>query len=119
MPRKIDAQIHGGQGQHLRRGGHEPQHGLGEGQTHQGEEDPAHDAHDGRGLYGLGHARRILRPEIAGDEHADAGSQPHEQVDHEGDQGAVGAHRRKSRLPGEAAHHDQVRRIEGQLQDAG
>ena len=116
---EVDAQVYRSQRQHILRGGHDAQHGHGEDQTDEGGEDASQDSHDGGGLHRLPHAPVILCPEVPGGQHADAAAQSHEHVHHKGDQGAVGSYGSQGDFSLEAAHHDQVGCIEGQLQDAG
>lgn len=69
-------------------------------------------------MHALVHRIHVLRAVAAGDEHIRAHRKAHEQVDDQVDECRGGTHRRQRRVAGVAAHHDDVRRVEQQLQNA-
>ena len=56
---------------------------------------------------------------LPGGQNVGAHGQANEQVAQQIDDGSVGAHRRQRIVSGEAAHHNDVRRVEQKLQNAG
>ena len=71
------------------------------------------------GMHRLPQGILIAGPDEPGRQDVGAHRQPHEQIHQQIDERRVGAHRRQRVVPGEFAHHHNVRRVEQQLQNAG
>ena len=89
---------------------------------HQESESPDPDAHEQRqrnpGMLRLPHAGYVPGAVTAGDDHARADAQPHEQIDQQVDQRTGGRHRCQRFMPvREIADHNDVRRVIQKLQD--
>ena len=116
---EIDPQVQNGQGQHVRRRLHQPQDGRCAQHADEGQSCAADEAQQNGGVDGPVDLVVLPGAEVPGGQNAGAGGQTHEQVHQQVDQGGGGAHGSQRVVTGEAAHHDDVRRVEQQLQQTG
>lgn len=116
---EVDPQVHGGQADDVLRGAHELQHlpAQQQAQAHQ-----HHAADQGQGDGGVDAVPHILLPagpQVPGHHHVGAHGEAHKEVDHQVDEGGIGAHRRQGLFSRPASHHDDIGGVEQELQDAG
>ena len=100
-------------------GAHQLQQRPGQANAHKDEDNPGDDADKHGGVDGLPQILVIAAAIVPRHQHVDANGQADKQVDNQVDKGAGRAHRRQGLGPHELPHHDDVRRVEQQLQNAG
>ena len=104
---------------HVLRGAHQLQHRLRQGDADDQQQNAGQYGRENGRPYGV---RQILLPvtrKKAGHADIDAHRQTHKEIDDQIDQGCGGPHRRHRLGSHKAPHHDDIRRIEQQLQNAG
>ena len=116
---EIDAHVQAGLVQHLFGGAHQLQHGRRQGDADNQHNAAKNQAGQHRGVHRLPQGLGIAGAVILGHQHVCAHGKTDEQVDDQVDKGAGRAHRRQGLGPHELPHHDDVRRVEQQLQNAG
>ena len=118
-PRKDDTHIQHRVINHILRGLHQLEKGPGEEHPRKDKESSAGRGGENGSMYGLVQILTLACPVIPGHQHVHADGQAHKQVDNQHIQGTGGAHRRQGLVPGKAAHHHNIRRVEQQLQHPG
>ena len=116
---EIDAHVQAGLVQHLLWGAHQLQHGRCQGNADDQHNAAKDQAGQHRGVHRVPQRLAVIGAVVLGHQHVGAHRKADEQVDDQVDQRAGRAHRRQSLGPGKAPHHNNVRRIEQQLQNAG
>lgn len=118
-PTEVDAQIEGGETDHILRRAHQLQHLPAQQRAHYQKDQTAA---QGQGDGGVDAAADVLLPagpQIPGHHHVGPHREADKEVDQQVDEGGGGADGRQGLLAGKAAHHDHIGGVEQELQDAG
>ena len=118
-PQKDDAHIEDRLVQQVGRGVHPAQKGRQQGDACDDQECAAEHRQQQGGVDGVVDPPPVLGAVAACHDHAAPDGQAQKQVDHQAVQRRSGPHRRHGAAAGELSQHDDVRRVEQQLQDAG
>ena len=114
---EIDAHIHHRQIDHISRRAHPFQQRSGQKVADEDHQDPADDRDADGGMYRFSCVSFIPCPAIARHQHIAADRDAQKQIDEQIDQRTGGTNGRQCLTAGKPADHDDVRRIEEQLQD--
>ena len=115
---KIDAHVQHRLADHIFGGAHHLQQGPGKGNAQKDQHHAANQADQHRRVHRLVQVLALARPIVPGHQHVDADGEADEQVDNQLDESAGRTHRRQGLRAHKLPHHNDVRRVEQQLQNA-
>ena len=87
--------------------------------AHHRQEESAQKTEENSSVNSLAKALLLPGPVKTGGQNIGAHGQSDKEIGQKTDDGGIGANRRQGVVPGPAAHHDDVRRVKEELQDAG
>ena len=115
---KIDAHVQHRLADHIFGGAHHLQQGPGKGNAQKDQHHAANQADQHRRVHRLVQVLALARPIVPGHQHVDADGKADKQVDNQLDESAGRTHRRQGLGAHKLPHHNDVRRVEQQLQNA-
>ena len=117
-PEEIDLHIKRGLPDDIRRRVHKAKRPTGQKKADHRHEDAAEKRQRDRRMYGFGHLLIVTGSIIAGAEHICPHGDSDKQIRKNVDQRRGGPHRRQGVAAAEVSHHDDIHRVEHELQDA-